>query len=74
MDRSQQTGALLMGGAAFQMLLFLIGITRRSYLALALPLLAALSVISGLAFWIGWTMFTTEPEIDEEPSAPQPAS
>ena len=36
-ERAQTTGKLLIIGAAFQMLLFLYGATRRSYLALALP-------------------------------------
>jgi hypothetical protein len=34
--------------------------TRKSYAAVALPVGAALAVVSALAFWIGWTMFTGE--------------
>ncbi len=72
MDRSQQTGLFLMIGGAVQMLFFLGGMARKSYAALALPILAAVSVASGLAFWIGWTMFTTEPDLggDDEVSPP----
>jgi hypothetical protein len=74
MDRSQRTGLMLMGGGVLQMLLFLAGVSRKSYAALALPLLGAISVISGLAFWIGWTMFTTEPDLgEEEEELPPPA-
>ena len=29
-------------------------------------LVGVVSVISGLALWIGWTMFTTEPDLGEE--------
>jgi hypothetical protein len=28
--------------------------------------MATLAAISALAFWIGWTMFTTESELEEE--------
>ncbi len=71
MDRSQRTGALLMGAAVVQMFLFFIGMVRRSYMAIALPIFAALAAASGLAFWIGWTMFSTEPDLgeDEEPGS-----
>jgi hypothetical protein len=34
--------------------------TRRSYLAIAIPVGSALAAVSVLAFWIGWTMFTGE--------------
>lgn len=74
MDRSQRTGLILMAAGALQLLVFLGGIARKSYAALALPILAAVSVASGLAFWIGWTMFTTEPDLgdahDEEDHEP----
>ena len=48
---------------------------RRSCLAIALPVLAATSVISALAFWVGWTMMNTEPdlaELEEQQSVPTP--
>lgn len=66
MERSQQMGALIMAAAVLQMLLFLWAAARRSYMAVALPIMAALAAISALAFWIGWTMFTTESELEEE--------
>lgn len=66
MERSQLTGVLIMIGATFQMILFLWAIARRSYMALALPVMVALAAISALGFWIGWTMFTTEAELEEE--------
>jgi hypothetical protein len=28
--------------------------------------MATLAAVSALAFWIGWTMFTTESELEEE--------
>jgi uncharacterized membrane protein YesL len=66
MDRTQMAGAFIMFGAVAQMILFLWGAARKSYAALALPVMAALGGISALAFWIGWTMLTTEAELEEE--------
>ena len=65
MERSQQMGTILMAVAAFQMLIFTIGMLRRSYLAVALPVLAAMSAVSGLLFWIGYTMVNMEPDLAE---------
>jgi hypothetical protein len=66
MERSQMTGVLIMAGAVLQMMFFLWAAARRSYMAVALPVMAALAAISALAFWIGWTMFTSESELEEE--------
>ena len=65
MGRSHQLGMFLMIGAAAQMLIMLIGTARRSYLVIALPVLAATGVISALAFWVGWTMANTEADLAE---------
>ena len=51
--RARLLGALLMAGAALPALLFLAGASRRSYLALALPVGAGLGLVSALAFWVG---------------------
>ena len=66
MERSQLTGVLIMVGAVLQMMVFLWAAARRSYMAVALPVMGALAALSALAFWIGWTMFTTESELEEE--------
>ncbi|HWO93844.1 MAG TPA: hypothetical protein VNL92_03690 [Dehalococcoidia bacterium] len=71
MDRSKMTGAAIMALAAFQMIAFSFGALRRSYVAVAVPVATALAGLSALAFWIGWTMVTTEsdlegPEFEEE--------
>jgi hypothetical protein len=55
-----------MVGAVLQMVLFLWAMTRRSYMAVALPVMGALAAVSALAFWVGWTMFTAESEPEEE--------
>ena len=75
MERSRQLGTILMIGAALQMLVMLVGTMRRSYLVIALPVLAATGVISALAFWVGWTMANTEAELAEleaQESVPAP--
>lgn len=73
MDRSQTVGVLVMVGAVVDLLLFLYGIARRSYMAVALPVLAAMAAVSALAFWIGWTMLTSASELKEEEFAETPA-
>ena len=65
MPRSQQLGMFLMIGAALQMFVMLIGAMRRSYMIIALPVLAGVGVISALAFWVGWTMMNTDEELAE---------
>ena len=65
MDRSQTTGVIIMAAAVLEMLLFLYGAARRSYMAVALPVMAAVAAVSALAFWVGWTLLTSEPEIPE---------
>jgi hypothetical protein len=69
MDRSQMTGALIMAGGVLQLLLFLVGLARRSYLAIALPVTLAIAGISALAIWVGWTMMTTEADLPEPEEA-----
>ncbi len=76
MERSQTIGAVLMAVSGLQMLIFTLGVMRRSYLAIALPVLAATAAVSGLLFWIGYTMINMEPdlaELDME-EEPQPVS
>ena len=66
MDRSSQSiGTMLIAAAALQMVLFTLGVLRRSYLAVALPMFAAVSAVSGLLFWIGYTMVNMEPDFGE---------
>lgn len=69
MGRSRQLGNILMAVAAVQGLVMLIGTLRRSYLVIALPVLASVGLISALMFWVGWTMANTEDELAELESA-----
>lgn len=83
MERSQSMGTILMAVSALQMLVFTLGMLRRSYLAVALPVMTAMGAVSGLLFWIGYTMVNMEPDLaeldmeeEEEPKPPatQPPS
>ena len=65
MERSQSIGALLMAASGLQLLIFTLGVMRRSYFAVALPVLAATAGVSALLFWIGYTMANMEPDISE---------
>ncbi|HEY7295411.1 MAG TPA: hypothetical protein VH916_10230 [Dehalococcoidia bacterium] len=73
MDRSQMTGAAIVVVAVLQLLLFIVGIARKSYLAIALPIGLAIAGVSALAIWVGWTMMTTETDLPE-PEEEAPAS
>jgi hypothetical protein len=65
--RAQKTGVIIMTLAGIEMLLFLYGALRRSYLALALPVTVAMTALTALGFWVGWTMMTMEEEPEEPP-------
>jgi hypothetical protein len=67
-SRAEITGWALMAGAVLQLLLFAYGALRRSYLALALPVTAAMATVSIITFWLGWTMLTMGEEDEDTPS------
>lgn len=71
---TRRTGGLIMAGAVAELLLFLYGVSRRSYAAVAAPVALAVAGISALGVWVGWTMLTIEadmpePELEGEPPA-----
>jgi hypothetical protein len=73
MQQSRSIGAVLMAASGVQMLLLTAGVMRRSYLALALPVVTAVAVISALMFWVGYTISKIEPgytDIDLEDEVP----
>jgi hypothetical protein len=49
-----------MGASCLGVLLFLVGVMRRSYLALAVPAGIGVGLASALGFWVGYTMATTK--------------
>jgi hypothetical protein len=60
---SRSIGTVLMAVSGLQMLLFTIGVMRRSYVAIALPVIGAVAAISGLLFWVGYTMASMESDL-----------
>ncbi len=66
MESSQRLGAIIMLASVLEMVVFLWAVSRRSYLAVALPVTFVLGTINALAFWIGWTRFTATEEEEEE--------
>jgi hypothetical protein len=69
---TRKTGVLIIAGAVIELLLFLYGLSRRSYAAVAIPV--AVAGLSALAAWVGWTMMTIEPDMPEPELAEQPES
>jgi hypothetical protein len=65
MGRSRELGMILMVVSSVQMLFMLVGMMRRSYLVIALPVVTAVGIVSALAFWVGWTMANTEADLAE---------
>lgn len=66
-ERSRALGGLLCVGAVTACALFLYGLARGSYWALALPLAALVLFVLGLVFWIGWTIVTVQVEAEGDP-------
>ena len=69
MQGSQRLGAIVMIATALEMVVFLWAVSRKSYMAIALPIMLLLAALNVLAFWIGWTMFTASEEEEEEMDA-----
>jgi hypothetical protein len=65
MDQSRSLGTALMAAAAAQMLIFTIAVARRSYLAIALPVYAAVAALSGVLFWVGYTMASMDQDLGD---------
>ena len=68
MDRSRFYGFLICIGIVIVATLFLVGLFRESYWALAIPVAALTLGLLGLGFWIGWTivMLKTEAPPDDK--------
>ncbi len=64
-ERSRQLGKALMALSVAQALLFLVAAMRRSYAALAIPVFFGVAIVSGLGFWVGWTMASARWDGDE---------
>jgi len=52
-----------MVAALVELLLFSSRVARRSYAALAVPVTVGVTVVSVLAFWVGWTLVAMEDDL-----------
>lgn len=71
MDKSKWYGLLMCVGAAVVGWIFLSGIAKGNYWAVAVPVFLAVAGVCVLVFWIGCTIVATkteEPYIEEEPA------
>ncbi len=68
-DASRTQGWAICIGAGVLGLLFLIGILKGSYLALALPVAILTFFVLGLSAWVGFTIATIQVEPEPAPDA-----
>lgn len=66
-ERSHTAGMIICAVSAITGLLFTIGVLKKSYMALALPVMAGTLGALYIAFWIGRALITTpiEPPSDD---------
>ncbi|MBW2316101.1 MAG: hypothetical protein JRH10_18175 [Deltaproteobacteria bacterium] len=69
-DSSRTQGGLICGAVAILALLFLGGLLRESYWAIAIPVATLTLFILGLSFWVGWTIMTIQVEPEPPIEAP----
>ncbi len=63
-DRSRMLGGAVAFGAVLAGLLFLVGIAKENWWALAVPVAVLVLFVLGLVFWIGWTILTVQIEAE----------
>ena len=69
-DRSRMLGGAVAFGAVLAGLLFLVGIAKENWWALAVPVAVLVLFVLGLVFWIGWTIATIRVEASGEALVP----
>ncbi len=72
MNTSRNQGWAIMAGAIFLGLVFLAGLLRGSYWAIAIPVAVLTFFALGLVAWVGHTIATVQVEADS-PTAEAPA-
>jgi threonine/homoserine efflux transporter RhtA len=70
-DSSRTQGGLICAGAALVGLVFLIGLIKGAWWAVAIPVGVLLAFVLGLTFWVGWTIATVQVEPEPDPDAPE---
>ncbi|MPZ24612.1 MAG: hypothetical protein GEU28_14020 [Dehalococcoidia bacterium] len=68
-DNTRQTGAIVSAGSAAMATAFVIGLLKRSYWALAIPVVGGVLVFILVAVWLGLTLALTpvKRESEEQP-------
>lgn len=66
-DSTRAQGWAICIGAGLLALLFIIGVLKGSYLALAVPVAVLTLFVLGLAAWVGFTIATIQVEPDPAP-------
>ena len=66
MNTSRNQGWAIMGGALFLGLLFLAGLLRGSYWAIAIPVAVLTLFALGLVAWVGHTIATVQVEAEPD--------
>ena len=67
-ESSRTQGGLICVGVAIVAALFVLGLLKESYWALAIPVAVLVFFVLGLTFWVGYTIAT----IQVEPFEPAP--
>lgn len=65
-DQSRSLGRIMIALSLASPFLLLIGIAKRSYFVIAIPLLLMVTIVSGVSLWAGCTM--ANPVSDESDS------
>jgi hypothetical protein len=71
-DSSRAQGGLICAGAAIVGLVFLLGLIKGAWWAVAIPVGTLLAFVLGLTFWVGWTIATVQVEAEPDPGAAPP--
>jgi len=66
-ETSRNQGWAICGGAALAALLFLVGILKGSYWAIAIPVAIVTFFALGLVAWVGYTIATIQVDADAGP-------
>jgi uncharacterized membrane protein YadS len=66
-ETTRAQGWAICGGAASAALLFLIGIVKQNWWALAIPVAIVTLFALGLVAWVGYTIATIQVEADQVP-------
>jgi arginine exporter protein ArgO len=66
MDRTRIYGGLICVAVLISGLLFMVGVFKGSYIALAMPVTVITLTLLGLIFWIGYTIWSIKIEPPDE--------